>query len=122
MTRTALSVRLRQLRNEHEYTQAFIGVYLNMTRQAYSHYETGKRTPDYNTLFKLSQLYCTNIENLLKDTEADEQEDHTIPKRYENITKKEQKLLILFAQLSAQEQDEFIEFLNTKVKMSAKQK
>lgn len=120
MDKSSLPQHLKDLRKEYGYTQKFIAAYLNMTRQAYSNYETGKRTPDYNTLTKLSQLYNIQIDHLLKDTEINLTKSDGTLNRYENITKKEQTLLILFSQLSASEQDDFIAFLEAKVRSSTR--
>lgn len=61
----SLSEKLRELRITHGYTQKYIGVYLNITRQGYAHYEKGGRTPDNQTLLQLASLYNLNIDELI---------------------------------------------------------
>ena len=46
MANIQLAENLRRLRTDHDYTQTQIGDKLNISRQAYSNYETGKRIPD----------------------------------------------------------------------------
>ena len=46
-------------------TQDDLAAYLNISRQAYSHYETSKRTPDPDTLLRLSSLYHVSVDVLL---------------------------------------------------------
>ena len=38
---------------------------LNITRQTYSHYETGRITPSTNSLYNLAKLYGIPVENFL---------------------------------------------------------
>lgn len=42
--------RLDQLRRQHNLTHQQMAEKLGITRQAYGHYENGKREPDYETL------------------------------------------------------------------------
>lgn len=67
MSITLLALRLRELREKHNFTQAYIGNYLNVSRSAYGNYELGKRTPDYSTLLKLCQLYQIPISALISN-------------------------------------------------------
>ena len=56
---------LRRLRDEHNYTQLQISKRLNISRQAYSNYETGKRVPDIETLLRLTDIYRISLEDLI---------------------------------------------------------
>ena len=56
MTSLQLTKNLYNYREAHNYTQEKVSKYLNITRQAYSNYETGKRDPDVRLLVKLSEL------------------------------------------------------------------
>lgn len=47
---TILPEKLRGLRKAHSYTQDYVATALGIARQTYSHYETGKRTPDAERL------------------------------------------------------------------------
>ena len=57
MAETLLSQRLKELRKLHNYTQDYVASMLGVVRQTYSHYESGKRTPNSETLYKLAGLY-----------------------------------------------------------------
>ena len=56
---------LRRLRDEHNYTQLQLSKKLNISRQAYSNYETGKRIPDIETLLRLTDIYGISLEDLI---------------------------------------------------------
>lgn len=56
---------LRELRKSHHYKQDFVAAQLNIIRQTYSHYETGRITPPVKALCKLANLYGVPVESLL---------------------------------------------------------
>ena len=56
---------LKELRKSCNYSQEFVASHLNITRQTYSHYETGRITPPVNSLYNLARLYGIPVENLL---------------------------------------------------------
>ena len=63
-TRT-LEQYLKELRKTYSYSQEFVASHLNITRQTYSHYETGRITPPTNALYNLAKLYGVPVENFL---------------------------------------------------------
>lgn len=63
-----LAANLRRLRTDHNYTQTQIGEKLNISRQAYSNYETGKRIPDIDMLIRIADIYEVTLEQLLTQT------------------------------------------------------
>ena len=65
---TILPEKLRGLRKAHSYTQDYVATALGIARQTYSHYETGKRTPDAETLYKLAGLYDISVDDLIQLT------------------------------------------------------
>ena len=65
MANVQLVENLRRLRADHEYTQTQIGAKLNISRQAYSNYETGKRIPDLDILIRIANLYHVTLEQLI---------------------------------------------------------
>lgn len=65
MSNIQLAANLRRLRADHEYTQTQIGAKLNISRQAYSNYETGKRIPDLDILIRIASLYHITLEQLI---------------------------------------------------------
>lgn len=68
MTNLQLTKNLYNYREAHNYTQEKVSKYLNITRQAYSNYETGKRDPDVRLLVKLSELYGITLNQLILDS------------------------------------------------------
>ena len=63
-----LAIKLKELRKAYNYKQEDIAVGLGITRQTYSHYETGKRSPSPETLFKLAGIYNISVDDLLQLT------------------------------------------------------
>lgn len=124
-----LHEKLRKLRQENNYTQEFVAKYLNMTRQGYAHYEAGLRSPDHQTLLKLSKLYTIDISDLINrfTTPIDNtilQEDSnyqtknpqsTFQKKVVQFTYDEKKLFNLYKQLSSSEKKELLAYLEKKV-------
>ena len=49
--------RLRDLREDNDYTQEYVATYLNMHRSVYRRYETGEREIPAWAVIKLSELY-----------------------------------------------------------------
>lgn len=60
-----LAANLRRLRTDHDYTQTQIAERLNISRQAYSNYETGKRIPDLDILIRIADIYHVTLEELI---------------------------------------------------------
>ena len=65
MSNIQLAANLRRLRIDHKYTQEQIGEKLNISRQAYSNYETGKRIPDLDILIRIADIYHVTLEELI---------------------------------------------------------
>ena len=65
MSNIQLAANLRRLRTDHGYTQTQIGRKLNISRQAYSNYETGKRIPDLDILIRIADIYHITLEELI---------------------------------------------------------
>ncbi len=62
-------VGLYQLRKQRKYSQLKVAMDLNMSREALSHYETGKRNPDIQTLLQFSQYFNASIDFLITGKE-----------------------------------------------------
>ena len=56
---------LKELRLKAGKTQRNVAEYLNVTREAYTQYETGVRRPDYVTLKKLADFFGVSVDYLL---------------------------------------------------------
>jgi len=64
-----LSERLKIARKNAGYTQDDIAEHLNVIRQTYSAYETGRSKPDSETLNKLAKMYGVSVDWLLDNTD-----------------------------------------------------
>lgn len=67
-----LAERLKELRLAQNLTQSTVAGLLNITREAYSMYETGKRQLSYDSLCLLSQFYSVSTDYLLGRSECKE--------------------------------------------------
>lgn len=61
-----LSDQLKQFRTDKGLSQTDMATALNITRQAYNHYETGKRVPPLDTLKEISRILNTNVNLLIE--------------------------------------------------------
>lgn len=61
--------RIRDLREDHDWSQAEVAAMLNMTQTGYSKYERGERDIPTDVLIRLSQIYDTSIDYLLGQTQ-----------------------------------------------------
>lgn len=63
--------RIRDTREDRDYTQKQIAEYLNITQATYSEYENGKINMPIEAFIKLAELYNVSIDYLtgLKDNE-----------------------------------------------------
>ena len=68
MKKSLLPQKLKELRKMHNYTQDYVAEALGIVRQTYSHYETGKRMPDAESLYKLAGLYNISVDDLMHMT------------------------------------------------------
>ena len=66
--KSLLTKNLYEYRKANALTQKDVSEYLNISRQAYSNYETGKRDPDLGLLVKLSELYEISLNQLIVDS------------------------------------------------------
>ncbi len=137
MKNQLISIKLKELRKVYGYTQDYVAASLGIVRQTYSHYETGRRMPGSDMLFKLAGLYDISVEDLLHltlDIDRDVSYDAPEPtrssedlsafleyfmnpnnqKRYQCFGKLEKELLYYFERLPKDDKQEIIEF--TKIK------
>ncbi len=56
---------LVEIRKKKGYSQLKVAMDLNISREALSYYENGKRNPDINTLIKLSNYFNVSIDYLI---------------------------------------------------------
>lgn len=65
MANLQLAGNLKKYRVANNYTQDYVSMKLNISRQAYSNYERGKRNPDIDLLVKLANLYNITLTQLI---------------------------------------------------------
>lgn len=63
---------LRYLRKSRNLKQTDLSDMLNISRQAYSNYETGSRTPDLDTLLQICNFYQITLNDLVLSNLRDE--------------------------------------------------
>ncbi len=138
-----LQQRLRKLRNLHGYNQEYLASYLDISRQAYSHYETGRNSPSASILYKIARLYSIPPDELLCyiiTTNVVAEEYYQIThsnsaylndelteflaytsnpdnnKKLKFLNKKEKELIFYFQNLPNADQEDIIEFLKIRSK------
>lgn len=142
MKKTLIATKLKELRTAHGYNQDYVASAVGVVRQTYSHYETGKRAPNSEILFKLAGLYNISVDDLLQltididrniyyDAPAPTQSSEDLAgfleyfnnpnnkKKYQMFTNLEKELLYYFEKISDSDKKEIIEF--TKIKARKKQ-
>ena len=102
---------IKDLRKQKSLSQQAIANYLQITRQAYSNYENGKREPDYETLLKLSEFFGVTVDYLTRG------ETPTAL-----LTDPEQQLLDLFRQLNTEGQQEAVKLVGMLVQTGSYKK
>lgn len=141
MQNTSLHQYLKELRKVYNFSQEFIASNLNITRQTYSHYETGRITPPTNSLYNLAKLYGIPVENFLdlaityqintdfaKENKTnnmdapDELKDYleytstpAVQKKIKNLDHRERLLLYYYMQLDQRDQEDILTFMKVKL-------
>lgn len=134
-----LAAKLKELRKVYGYRQDDVAAALGCVRQTYSHYETGKRTPDYEALFKLAGLYHVSVDDLMQlAVEIDREECFDAPpptqssedlagfleyfnnphnqKKFQYFGNLEKELIYYFEKLSDVDKRELIEIAKIKTR------
>ena len=62
---------LKYYRTKKGYTQSEVAKKLNISKQAYSHYELGKRQADFETCLKLAEILDTTVDELLRGSPSE---------------------------------------------------
>jgi len=60
---------LREIRKKKGYSQLKVAMDLNISREALSYYENGKRSPDLEMLVKMSEYFNASIDYLITGKE-----------------------------------------------------
>ena len=65
-----MHLRIRDIREDHDYTQTEIAKLLHCTQQTYSRYESGEIAIDVHSLMILAKFYHTSVDYLLGLTDV----------------------------------------------------
>ena len=60
---------LREIRKNKKLSQVKVSMDLNICREALSHYENGRRSPDIDMLIKMSEYFNVFIDYLIRGQE-----------------------------------------------------
>lgn len=128
---------LKELRKSYNYTQEYVASHLDVSRQAYSHYETNRAIPSNDAFYKIANLYGVPIEPLIElsvlsdesfhyGTSAAESNelskfldyinDERNVKKLQYLSRKEKELLYYFNTVLLKDQNEILEILKIKIK------
>lgn len=61
--------RIRELREDHDLTQAQVGEKINVPQRTYAYYESGQRMVPPQILCQLGDLYHVSVDYLLERTD-----------------------------------------------------
>lgn len=100
--------RLQQCRLEKDVSQTAVAQYLNITRQAYNHYETGQRQPTQEVLIKLADYFGVSVDYLLGRT------DEKSPSLDEQLEGVEFALFGEIKELTDEQKQEILDFVRFK--------
>ncbi len=140
MSQQTIDKYLKELRKSCNYSQEFVASHLNITRQTYSHYETGRIIPPVNSLYNLSKLYGVPIDNFLElvvtyrintdfvskpqsgvnsisDDLTDFLEytnDSSNSKKFKSLNRQEKLLLYYFNKLDDRDKNDILDFMKLK--------
>lgn len=120
-----LSQTLKKLRENCGYTQQQVADALNLERSTYTYYETGKTTPDINTIVKLAKIFNVSFIDIFEQEEREQTRsfnDYSLYSKddlrnvvhiYE-LSKMEKVLISLYRLLTNDQQKAFINELKEK--------
>lgn len=109
-----LGTYLKKLRKSHNYTQEYVASYIDVIRQSYSHYETGRVTPGIETLNKLANLYHVPLDEMLALQLDNAGSTNSYCISLSHISPRELELLNAFRSLSERDQQDILDFLRIK--------
>lgn len=90
--------RIRELRKNNGLTMKQLGQQIGLAESTISQYETGKRSPDNETLLKLGEIFGVTVGYIL----GSEEEENTPGEQ--TLTEGEKTLLDLFRKVPADQQ------------------
>lgn len=114
--RQTLPEYLRQLRISRHYRQNFVASKLNISRQTYSHYETGRIRPPAGALYSLARLYEIPVENLLSRMMLGQYGIENHMDKNEKDDRMEVQLLSCFRSLGERDKEDILSIINLRIK------
>lgn len=111
---------LKLIRKQNKLTQQQLADVLHISRSAYCSYETGRRTPDVETLVKLSEFYNIPVGTIVGSSEplslfdSQDYENDEDPRYLSQLTKEEAQLIVSFRTASAEAKSEISAFIKEK--------
>jgi len=129
---------LKSLRKVNGYTQEYVASYLDISRQAYSHYETNRVTPPNDICCKIANLYHLSTDAIISFSISEGNDAENTPvsslhemegffnyvsneentKKLHYLSTKEKELMYYFHCLPVKDKDEIIEIMKLKLKLS----
>lgn len=106
--------RLSECRIQSELSQTDVAQILNITRQAYNHYETGQRQPPQEVLVKLADLFKVSLDYLLgredNPTQSTDQQlegiDFALYGEIKDLTEEEKQDILNFVKFTKSQRKE----------------
>ena len=134
---SSYSTKLKELRIAANYTQDYVASFLGIVRQTYSHYETGKRSPGPEVIYKLAGLYNMDVADLMHlcieldknvyyDAPTPSQDSRDMSeyltfinndqnrRKYGQLSDDEKQVVFFYRQLSKPDQQDILDFLKIK--------
>ena len=126
MTGNSLGTYLKSLRKSNGYSQEFVASSLNIIRQTYSHYETGRIIPPVDSLYNLAMLYHISSDVLLGYAMEDLSTKENGSRHFTSISSagcapathvispQDSELLSYYHQLDLRDQEDILDFIKLK--------
>ena len=126
MTGNSLGTYLKSLRKSNGYSQEFVASSLNIIRQTYSHYETGRIIPPVDSLYNLAMLYHISSDVLLGYAMEDLSTKENGNRHFTSISSagcapatpvispQDSELLSYYHQLDLRDQEDILDFIKLK--------
>jgi len=143
MSEKILGDYLRELRKSFGYSQEFVASHLNIIRQTYSHYETGRIIPPTDALCHLAELYKVPLGTLFElstnntirldfntDMNIGEEENLSVFLEYINapqnaqafkgLSRNEKEMLYYYQHLNAEAKEDILDYMKLKYRRTKK--
>lgn len=103
-----LAKRLRELREEHNYTQQEVGEMIGLKKASYGAYERDLNVPDAKTLLKLADIFDVTTDYLLGRVDN--------KKQLYGLSEEEKKLVEIVKTLTPKQTESLTDTLNMLIK------